>query len=257
MAKFVRPILEQLVRRLREPRRFLQVLAGARQVGKTTLVRQLMSAFGDNSTYATADSPTPNSALWVEQQWQAARLRCREAGKWLLVLDEVQKVTGWSETVKQMWDEDSQAGLDLRVVILGSSPLLVERGLTESLAGRFEVLRIPHWSFAEMQDAFGVSVDQFMYFGGYPGAASLIGDEDRWRRYLLDSLIETTVSRDILMMTRVDKPALLRQLFRLGCEFSGQILSYQKMLGQLMDAGNTTTLAHYLELLAGAGMLEG
>ena len=257
MAKFVRPILEQLVRRLREPRRFLQVLAGARQVGKTTLVHQLMSAFGDNSTYATADSPTPNSALWVEQQWQAARLRCREAGKWLLVLDEVQKVTGWSETVKQMWDEDSQAGLDLRVVILGSSPLLVERGLTESLAGRFEVLRIPHWSFAEMQDAFGVSVDQFMYFGGYPGAASLIGDEDRWRRYLLDSLIETTVSRDILMMTRVDKPALLRQLFRLGCEFSGQILSYQKMLGQLMDAGNTTTLAHYLELLAGAGMLCG
>jgi hypothetical protein len=142
-------------------------------------------------------------------------------------------------------------------VLLGSSPLLVQRGLTESLAGRFEILRAGHWSLAEMQEAFGWSVEQFIFFGGYPGAAALIQEEDRWRRYLLDSLIETTLARDILLMTRVDKPALLRQLFRLGCEYSGQILSYQKMLGQLQEAGNTTTLAHYLELLAGAGMLCG
>jgi predicted AAA+ superfamily ATPase len=108
-----------------------------------------------------------------------------------------------------------------------------------------------------MRDAFGLNVDQYLYFGGYPGAASLIGDEERWRRYLLDSLIEMTISRDILMMNRVDKPALLAQLFRLGCAYSSQILSYQKMLGQLQDAGNTTTLAHYLDLLAGAGMLCG
>ncbi len=257
MAVFVRPVLEKLIARMQEPRRFLQVVAGARQVGKTTLVRQLIAAFGENSTYVTADSPVPNDGLWVEQQWEAARLRCRAAGRWLLVLDEVQKVAGWSDAVKRLWDDDSFAGLDLRIVILGSSPLLVERGLVESLAGRFEMVRVPHWSYGEMAEAFGVTLDEYIYFGGYPGAASLMGDEDRWRRYLLDSLIETTVSRDILLMTRVDKPALLRQLFRLGCEYSAQILSFQKMLGQLQDAGNTTTLGHYLELLSGAGMLTG
>jgi predicted AAA+ superfamily ATPase len=240
-----------------EPRQFLQVLAGARQVGKTTLARQMMAAFGENSTYATADGASSEDGVWIEQQWEAARFRCREAGRWLLVLDEVQKIQNWSETVKLLWDRDTVDGLDLRVVLLGSSPLLVQQGLSESLAGRFEIMRIGHWSFTEMHEAFGLTVDQYIYFGGYPGAASLIGDEDRWRRYLLDSLIETTVSRDILLMNRVDKPALLRQFFRLGCIYSSQILSYQKMLGQLQDAGNTTTLAHYLDLFSGAGMLCG
>ena len=254
---YERPILASLIRRMAEPRRFLQVLAGARQVGKTTLARQIMTAFGENTTYTTADGASSEDGVWVEQQWEAARFRCIEAGSWLLVLDEVQKIVNWSETVKRLWDQDSAANLDLRVILLGSSPLLVEQGLTESLAGRFEILRIGHWSFAEMRDAFGLNVDQYIYFGGYPGAASLIADEERWRRYLLDSLIDTTIARDILMMNRVDKPALLGQVFRLGCAYSSQILSYQKMLGQLQDAGNTTTLAHYLDLLAGAGMLCG
>jgi len=230
-------------------------------VGKTTLARQMMAAFGANSTYATADGASSEDGVWIEQQWEAARFRCLEpensTKSWLLVLDEVQKIVNWSETVKWLWDRDSVNGLDLRVVLLGSSPLLVQQGLSESLAGRFEIIRVGHWSFPEMRDAFGLNLDQYVYFGGYPGAASLIGDEDRWRRYLQDSLIETTLSRDILLMNRVDKPALLRQLFRLGCAYSSQILSYQKMLGQLQDAGNTTTLAHYLELLAGAGMLCG
>jgi uncharacterized protein len=253
-----RPILEGIVQRMREPRRFLQVLAGPRQVGKTTLARQMMAEFGASSTYATADAASSEDGVWIEQQWAAARFRCREAGgHWLLVLDEVQKILNWSDNVKWLWDADSAEGLDLRVVLLGSSPLLMQQGLSESLAGRFETIRVGHWSFPEMRDAFGLGVDQYIYFGGYPGAASLIGDEDRWRRYLQDSLIETTLSRDILLMNRVDKPALLRQLFRLGCAYSSQILSYQKMLGQLQDAGNTTTLAHYLELLAGAGMLCG
>jgi predicted AAA+ superfamily ATPase len=246
---------------MEEPRRFLQVLAGARQVGKTTIARQTMAAFGENSTYATADAASSQDGVWIEQQWEAARFRCQQGGRWLLVLDEVQKIVDWSETVKRLWDRDSDEGLDLRVMLLGSSPLLVEQGLSESLAGRFEILRIGPWSFAEMRDAFGVSVDQYLYFGGYPGAASLVGDteedEDRWRLYLQDSLIETTLSRDILMRNRVDKPSLLRHLFRLGCHYSSEILSYQKMLGQLQDAANTTTLAHYLELLAGAGMLCG
>jgi hypothetical protein len=226
-------------------------------VGKTTLARQAMKAFGENSTYVTADNPAPGDNRWIEQQWELARLHCHQTGTWLLVLDEIQKVPRWSEVVKKFWDEDSLQGLDLRVVLLGSSPLMVHSGLSDSLAGRFEISRVGHWSFAEMREAFGWTLDQFIYFGGYPGSAELIDDEDRWRHYLLDSLIETTLARDILLMARVDKPALLRSLFRLGCEYSGQILSYQKMVGQLQDAGNTTTLAGYLELLAAAGMLRG
>jgi predicted AAA+ superfamily ATPase len=145
----------------------------------------------------------------------------------------------------------------LKVVLLGSSPLLIQSGLTESLAGRFEVISIPHWSFAEMREAFGWDLEKFLLFGAYPGAAPLAEDPERWRRYINDSLIETTLSRDILLLTRVDKPALLRRLFQLACAYSGQILAYQKMLGQLVDAGNTVTLAHYLQLLEGAGMVAG
>ena len=200
------------------------------------------------------------SRTWTEQQWDVARLLSRDGkGKTeaVLVLDEIQKVPGWSEVVKRCWDADTAARCPLKVVLLGSGPLLVQQGLTESLAGRFEVIAVPHWAYPEMRDAFGWTLEQYIYFGGYPGAAELIADPARWARYVLDALIETTIARDVLLMTRVDKPALLRRLFQLGCTYSGQILSYQKMLGQLHDAGNTTTLAHYLDLLAGAGMLAG
>jgi len=245
-------------KRLTEPRQFIQVLAGPRQVGKTTLARQIMSEPGLVSHYATADEPTLRDRFWLEQQWETGRLRARQQALGaLLVLDEIQKVTGWSETVKRLWDEDTHAGIPLKVMVLGSAPLLIERGLTESLAGRFEVIPVPHWSFTEMKTVFGWTVEQYIYFGGYPGSAPLIADPARWRSYIVDSLIETTISRDILLMTRVDKPALLRMLFQLGCAYSGQILSYQKMLGQLPDAGNTVTLAHYLKLLQGAGMVTG
>src|SRR3990170_4872448 len=257
---YSRPIYKTILSRLKETRRFLQVLAGPRQVGKTTLIRQVIEALNIPSHYASADEPTLKSAIWIEQQWEIGRLQTRKVEKKqesLLVLDEVQKVAGWSEIVKRLWDDDTVNRTHLKVVLLGSSPLLIQSGLTESLAGRFEIIPLTNWSFSEMKDAFDWNVEQFIYFGGYPGAAGLIDDEERWSRYIIDSLIETTISRDILLMTRVDKPALLRRLFLLGCDYSGQILSYQKMLGQLQDAGNTTTLAHYLELIAGAGMLKG
>jgi len=255
---YARPLLAPLVARLTEPRRFLQVLLGPRQVGKTTLVRQALEPTGLPSQYASADGPTLRDRVWLEQQWEAGRLldRSSEDGA-LLVLDEVHKVTGWSETVKALWDQDAVAARRLRVVLLGSAPLLVRRGLAESLGGRFEVVRVPHWSYSEMREAFGWDVDRYVHFGGYPGAAPLVGDEERWAAYVRDSLIETTLARDVLLLTRVDKPALLRRLFELACLYSGQILSYTKMLGQLRDAGNTTTLAHYLDLLGGAGLVTG
>ncbi len=255
-----RSLFPNVFKRLHEPRRFLQVLAGPRQVGKTTLARQAAAELGIPSRYVSADEPTLQDHAWIGQQWDIARTLTHEDHRSqpaLLIIDEVQKVQGWSETVKRLWDEDTATDLPLRVLLSGSSPLLVQKGLTESLAGRFELIPVPHWSYAEMKAAFGWSVEKYIYFGGYPGAATLIDDEQRWRRYIVDSLIETTISRDILLLTRVDKPALLRRLFQLGCDYSGQILSYQKMLGQLRDAGNTVTLAHYLDLLRGAGLLAG
>jgi len=255
-APYRRPQAAELARRLAEPRRFIQVLTGARQVGKTTLVSQVAADMRVPVRFASADEPTLRGPDWVATQWEAARVEAAASGS-LLVLDEVQKAVGWAESVKRLWDEDSRARREIKVVLLGSAPLLVQQGLTESLAGRFEVLHLPHWSFAEMRGAFGFSLEQFVVFGGYPGAAPLIGEPERWRRYVLDALVETTIARDVLLLTRVDKPALLRRLFELGCRYSGQVLSFTKMLGQLHDAGNTTTLAHYLNLLGTAGLLIG
>lgn len=253
---YQRPQYAILSSRLDEPRRFIQVVAGPRQVGKTTLVQQVCEASGLPVQFASADEPTLRGPEWIAQQWEIARLMRDKRGA-VLVLDEVQKVAGWSEAVKRLWDEDTRKKIPLKVILLGSAPLLIQRGLSESLAGRFEVLHLPHWSAEEMRQAFGWTIQQSIFYGGYPGAASLISDHDRWVRYVRDSLIETTLSRDVLLLSRVDKPALLRRMFELGCRYSGQILSYTKMIGQLQDAGNTTTLAHYLELLGAAGMLTG
>jgi predicted AAA+ superfamily ATPase len=254
-----RPQAAELAWRLAEPRRFVQVVAGPRQVGKSTLVGQVLADSKLPQHIASADEPTLRGTEWIAQQWETGRLLARDAGPQgaVLALDEIQKIPGWPEAVKRLWDEDTRRRVPLRVVLLGSAPLLVARGLSESLAGRFELLHLSHWSFAEMREAFGWSVEEFIFYGGYPGAAPLVSEPRRWARYVLDSLVETSISRDVLLLTRVDKPALLRRLFELACRYSGQVLSYTKMLGQLQDAGNTTTLAHYLELLAGAGMVTG
>lgn len=257
---FIRPVHQLVLSRIHEPRKLIQVIAGPRQVGKTTLIKQLLKSIQLPAHYASADSPTLQDVPWIEQQWEIGRLKAQSSHQGhgaLLVLDEIQKIPNWSEQVKKLWDEDTFHDRQVKLIILGSAPLLIQRGLTETLAGRFELIHMPHWSYSEMQDAFDWNLPQYIYFGGYPGSADFINDEKRWADYINESLIETSISRDILLMTRVDKPILLRRVFELGCHYSGQILSYQKMLGQLSDAGNATTLAHYLKLLAGAGMITG
>lgn len=257
--EYRRPVYDEILARSHEPRQFIQVLAGPRQVGKTTLARQVMDAIGIPGHFASADAPDPEDIGWLYTQWAIGRQAARNGGRagGLLVLDEVQKIRDWSDVVKQLWDEDTAASTPLRVMILGSAPLLVRQGLSDSLAGRFEIIRVTHWTFAEMRDAFGWDLDTYLFYGGYPGAAPLVRGHDRWESYILDAIVETNLSRDILLLNRVEKPALLRQLFRLACTYSGQVLSYTKMLGTLTDAGNTVTLAHYLELLGGAGMVTG
>ena len=137
----------------------------------------------------------------------------------VLALDEIHKLSGWADRVKANWDRDTRSGADVRLVVLGSSPLLVGRRLGESLAGRFEIIPATHWQWDECREAFGWDVDTFVFHGGYPGAAPLVGDFARWRRYVLDALIETTVSRDVLSLGRIEKPSLLRQLFYLRAIF--------------------------------------
>jgi hypothetical protein len=235
----------------------MQVVAGPRQVGKTTLVRQVLEDIEGQVHLVSADEPVLHDAAWLSQQWETARLMGKEEETVILAIDEIQKVPGWAETVKRLWDEDTISNAQVKVVLLGSAALPIQYGLSESLAGRFEILRLPHWSAKEMAEAFGWPMEQTIFYGAYPGAVSLAHDHGRWRRYIIDSLIETTLSRDVLLLSRIDKPILLRHLFELGCRYSGQILSFNKMLGQLQDAGNTVTLAHYLNLLDAAGMLTG
>lgn len=256
---FERPYFQGFTNRLTEPRKFIQVLMGPRQVGKSTLTEQVLTKLKTPYLSVSADAVPNTGDIWLEQQWEVARLQYRNAGssEFILAIDEIQKITNWSEIAKKLWDEDTRNKRNIKVILLGSSRLLLQQGLTESLAGRFETTYLGHWSFAEMQRAFGFTAEQYVWFGGYPGAASLVSNEDRWKKYVNDALIETSISKDILMLTRVDKPALLRKLFELGCLYSGQILSYTKIVGQLQDAGNTTTLAHYLHLLDTAGLLAG
>lgn len=253
-----RVYVERVKSRLFEPVKQIQVLAGPRQVGKTTMVKQLLAMINLPSKYYSADAVGTNGETWLDTVWNEARIAQKLNGNsFVLAIDEIQKVYQWSEKIKQLWDEDRQNRQPIHLILLGSSRLLLQQGLTESLAGRFELIHVPHWRFKEMQEAFGFSAEEFAWFGAYPGAANLIADAERWKQYIRESLIETAISKDILMLSRIDKPVLLRNLFEMGTTYSGQILSYTKLMGQLQDAGNTTTLAHYLNLLDGAGLLTG
>ena len=257
--EYIRKQFNVLKERILEPRKFMQVLAGPRQVGKSTLVEQVLAQVSIPHMIEVADAVDPKDSDWIRRVWESARvsMSLRGSGEFLLVIDEVQKLENWSEVVKKEWDADTRNRVNLKVVLLGSSRLLLKKGLTESLAGRYELIRMPHWSLREMQDAFGVTLDQYIYFGGYPGSAHLIKDESRWRKYIKDSLVAPAIEKDVLMTSNIYKPALMKQLFELGCGYSAEILSLTKLMGQLQDAGNVTTLAGYLEILDQCALLTG
>ncbi|MDX2190558.1 MAG: ATP-binding protein, partial [Bacteroidota bacterium] len=246
-----------LKQRIEEPRRFLISISGPRQIGKTTMTLSVLKQLSIPYTYMTADGVDSQNSGWIAERWETIRTRIRleNQPEHLLVIDEIQKIENWSETVKQCWDEDTRNNIPLKVIVLGSSRMLLQQGLTESMAGRYEQLFLGHWSFNEMNKAFGFSVEEYVWYGGYPGAAPLIAEETRWRDYIRYSLVDSSINRDILMLTRIDKPALLKRVFELGCIYSSQILSFNKIIGQMQDAGNTTTLSHYMQLTDDAGLL--
>ncbi|MCL2525662.1 MAG: AAA family ATPase [Coriobacteriia bacterium] len=259
---YQRELVGELARRIEEPRKFIQIVIGPRQTGKTTAVEQAMAKTQQVVYFASADDPLAVSGDWIKSEWAAARSLAlgpqSDGGTGaLLVIDEIQKIENWSAYVKLLWDEDARNDINLRVVLTGSSTLMLRKGMNESLMGRFEVLYSTHWSFEECRDAFGYSLEDFLYYGGYPGSASLIGQGKRWMDFMRDAIVEPTISLDVLQMESVQKPALLRSLFLLGTSYSAQELSLTKIMGQLQDAGSTATLAHYLELLGKAGMLCG
>jgi uncharacterized protein len=251
LTTFVRPQYSQILERVKERRDKIQVIVGPRQVGKSTLMDQVLEKIEIPFTLAKADGVDPADTDWIHRTWESVRgmMKINNEPEHLLVIDEIQKINGWSDVVKSEWDWDTHDKIQIKLVLLGSSRLLLQSGLKESLAGRFELIRMGHWSYSEMNTAFGFSLDEYIYFGGYPGAANLISDEKRWKRYIRDSIATPAIEKDVLQTSRIYKPALMKQLFELGCKYSGKELSLTKVVGQLQDSGNVTTMASYLDIL--------
>lgn len=256
---YQRQEFEIIKSRLEEPRHFIQVVMGPRQVGKTTVVRQALDSVAIPNQFFLADLVPATGTSWIADCWNQTRLvmKTQHLSEIILAIDEIQKISGWSEAVKREWDIDSNNGTNIKVLLLGSSRVMLEKGLADSLMGRFEEIRMSHWRYPEMRDAFGFSLEQYIFFGGYPGAAALVGDEQRWDDYVGSSVIDATINKDILQNTAVTKPALLKQTFELCSSYSGESVSLTKLLGLLQDAGNTTTLSSYLELLSQSGLVCG
>lgn len=252
---YERGIVNVIIERINEPRRFIQIVIGPRQTGKTTAVAQALAGYG--RPFLSVEATKNESGVdWLRAQWYRAR-QLASSGSALLVIDEVQYVANWSAIVKTLWDEDAASGIDLRVLLTGSSATLIQEGLDESLTGRFELIESTHWTYPECAAAFGYDLDEFLFFGGYPGAAPLRHDRRRWLRYMNASVIEPSIVNDAMRLGEVRNPELMRRLFGVGAPYSGQEVSYRKLLGQLDDRGNTATIAHYLKLLGDAGVMSG
>lgn len=249
----------ELLLRLSEPRKTIQVLSGPRQVGKSTVLKQIVKEITVPYLLVSADDVSKDEQSWISEVWSRARAEMKILGsdEYLLIIDEVHKISNWSEAIKKEWDSDTFNDVNIKVVLSGSSRLLLKDGLTESLAGRYELIRMPHWSLQEMSDAFNIDVDHYVYYGGYPGSATFIHNENRWKKYIKDSIIAPAIESDILMTKLIYKPQLIKQLFELGCSYSGEEISFTKLLGQLQDAGNVTTLAGYLDVLRESHLLCG
>jgi uncharacterized protein len=252
MTEIIRNFTQILRSRLDEKLNFIQIVIGPRQIGKTTGLHQIVKEWDGPSLYVTADEVINPSSEWLKLQWQ----RARQLGEnTLFVVDEVQKIPEWSSLIKFLFDQDRSLK-KIKIVLLGSASLSLQKGLAESLVGRYELIQVHHWGLEECNQAFGWKINEFLKYGGYPAAAELINDTNRWQSFIRNSIIEPVLIKDILGITTVNKPSLFRQTFELSMSYPAQEISYQKLLGQLQESGNVTTIKHYLELLEGAFLLK-
>lgn len=247
---YERQQLSILKDRMAEPRRRIQIIMGPRQVGKSTLVGQFADGTNVSFDLFSADGVNRYDTQWIPAHWQQARMKMdqNEESEHILIIDEIQKILGWSEQVKKEWDTDTRQKRNLKVILLGSSRILLEKDLNESLEGRFETIKMGFWEWQEMRDAFGFTMQEYIYFGGFPGLAPDIKDEDRWRSLMEDTIITPILTRDILEIEEIRNPALLRQVFELACIESAREFSLTKMQGT-MNRGTVPTIKTYLNIL--------
>lgn len=245
--------MNTLESRLKEKAPLIQAILGPRQVGKTTGIKQLVERLKVKSIYISADDLAPlDGRKWLYEHWALAKGNGKQS---LLIIDEIQKIDNWSESIKKLWDETSPEDRP-KLVILGSSSWSLQSGLRESLAGRYELIKAPHWNYPEAKDAFATSFADHLTFGGYPKVLEMRKDQDRAMSYLRDSIYTPVIGKDLLILKEIKKPALLRQIFELVTLYPAQELSYRKMLGQLQDSGNSETAKHYLEVLEAAFLIR-
>lgn len=255
MEKIAAPsFINEIKQNIENGRDFIQVLLGPRQVGKTTGVLQYLKSYKGDSLYVSADDLISPTNDWVVEQWQNA---LSKSEKCLLVIDEIQKIPQWSNAIKRLWEQQKRKqGSQIKLILLGSSSLQIQTGLSESLSGRFQLIQAHHWSLKESRTLKKLSVEDFLTYGGYPGSYSLLDNKNEWEKYIKDSIIETVIGKDILSLARVAKPSLFRQTFNLLMSYPAQEMSYTKLLGQLQDSGNTDLVKHYIELYQGAFLMK-
>ncbi|PIR24996.1 MAG: hypothetical protein COX62_05900 [Deltaproteobacteria bacterium CG_4_10_14_0_2_um_filter_43_8] len=251
---FELPFVKTLHERLLEKKPKIQVILGPRQVGKTTGLLQCLKKLKQPQHYISADDVLSASSSWILEQWQAAQSKGTNT---ILAIDEIQKIPQWSETIKKLWDEQThQKKNSLKIILMGSSSLQMQKGLTESLTGRFELIHVPHWNYYESNQIHKMNLQDYLKYGGYPGSYDYLKNKERWKTFLKDSIIETVIGKDILMFSQVRSPALFRQAFEILCFYPAREISYNKLLGQLQEKGNVELVKHYIELYAGAYLIK-
>ena len=242
------PFIKTLKEHLASPGSLIQIVRGPRQVGKTTGVLLFLKSQKKIYHYASTDGVLENGVSWILNEWQKAR----DKKAVYFVIDEIQKINHWSEAIKKIWDQQARGAAKqrkIKFILLGSSSLIIQKGLTESLAGRYQTLNVHHWNFLETKKLIpSISLNQFLEMGGYPGSYRFLKKRDQFENFIKNSIIEPAISMDILSFSRVRKPALFKQIFEILCGYPAQEISYTKLLGQLQDKGNTDLIKTYIAL---------